>query len=233
MVRSRVTTLWRALQVFLLGVVVGYPLAAFETDQYLAWEHRLEDSTDRFNAFVNQQSTLVLEQINRSDPAGFTCDEIPPRIYRRLYSSILWPRVRRFLTTDTAIDRFPEYPGFRSLQILLQAASRNSEIHDPEAALKSAQQLNDQYRIPPHQELLALAYAANGNYEQATAIQEELLSYTQQHIPTEADRVARTLSYYREGKLPPLDDLIDRTALQAPPFIASATLRDYPTARPY
>ena len=113
------------------------------------------------------------------------------------------------------------------------AASRDAAIQDPETALASAQQLNNQYRIPPHQELLALAYAATGNYEQATAIQGELLSYAQQFMPTEADRVARTLSYYREGKLPPLDDLIDRSALQAPPFDASATLRDYPTARPY
>ena len=116
---------------------------------------------------------------------------------------------------------------------MLLAASRDTAIQDPEAALTSAQQLNDRYRIPPHQELLALAYAATANYEQATAIQKELLSYAQQHMPAEADRVARTLSYYQEGELPPLDDLIDRSALQAPPFSASATLRDYPTARPY
>ena len=134
---------------------------------------------------------------------------------------------------ETATRQFPENPVFQAMQIMLLAASRDTAIQDPEAALKSAKQLNEQHRIPPHQELLALAYAATGNYEQATAIQEELLSYTQQHIPTEAERVARTLSYYREAKLPPLDDLIDRSALQAPPFIASATLRDYPTARPY
>ena len=134
---------------------------------------------------------------------------------------------------ETATRLFPENPVFQAMQIMLLAASHDTAIQDPETALRSAQQLNNRYRIPPHQELLALSYAATGNYEQATAIQEELLSYTQQHIPTEADRVARTLSYYREGKLPPLDDLIDRSALQAPPFNASATLRDYPTARPY
>jgi hypothetical protein len=97
-----------ALHALLLCMVVGYPLNAFETDQFMAWEHRLEDSTDRFNAYVNQQSAVVLEQINRSVRTEVTCEEIPVRIYRHLYSSIFWPRVRRFLTTDTAVDRFPD-----------------------------------------------------------------------------------------------------------------------------
>ena len=134
---------------------------------------------------------------------------------------------------DTSIQQFPENPGFQSMQIMLQAASRDTSIQDPEAALKSAKQLNEQHRIPPHQELLALAYAANSNYEQATAIQKELLSYAQQSMPAEADRVARTLSYYREAERPPLDDLIDRSVLKAPPFNATAPFREYPAARPY
>lgn len=133
----------------------------------------------------------------------------------------------------TATRQFPENPVFQAMQIMLLASSRETAIRDPETALKLAQQLNDRHRIPPHQELLALAYAATGNHEQATTIQEELLSYAQQFMPSEAERVARTLSYYREDKLPPLEDLIDRSALQAPPFDASATLRDYPTTRPY
>ena len=134
---------------------------------------------------------------------------------------------------ETAIDRFPEYPGFRSLQILLQAGSRDPAIHNPVEALKSAKQLNKQYRIPPHQELLALSYAANGDYEQATAIQEELLTYVQQGMPIEAERVGNTLSYYQKGKRPPLDELIDHSALQAPAFNATAPFRDYPAPRPY
>ncbi len=119
------------------------------------------------------------------------------------------------------------------MQILLLAGSRNPQIQDPETALIEAQQLNDQYRIPPHQELLALAYAASGDYPQAIAIQEELLSYARRAMPSEAERVARTLAYYQENTLPPLDELINDTALQAPAFDASAAFRDYPAARPY
>ena len=134
---------------------------------------------------------------------------------------------------ETAVQQFPENPVFQSMQIMLLAASRDTAIKDPEKALVMAQQLNERFRIPPHQELLALAFAATGDYEQAIAIEGELFSYAQQYMPAETDRVGHTLTYYREGKLPPLDKLIDRSALQAPPFNASATLRDYPTARPY
>ena len=134
---------------------------------------------------------------------------------------------------EAATQQFPDNPVFQAMQIMLLAASRDTAIQNPEKALTSAQHLYERYRIPPHQELLALSYAANSDYEQATAIQEALLSYTQQYMPAEADRVTRILSYYQAGELPPLDSLIDRSALQAPPFMASATLRDYPTARPY
>jgi len=134
---------------------------------------------------------------------------------------------------DTAIERFPEYPGFRYLQILLQAGSRDAAIHDPETALQNAQQLNNQQRLPPHQELLALACAATGDYAQATAIQEELLAYVRHAIPAEAGRVAQALAYYQDKTLPPLDELINYAALQAPAFNASAAFRDYPAPRPY
>jgi tetratricopeptide (TPR) repeat protein len=134
---------------------------------------------------------------------------------------------------ETAIERFPEYPGFRPLQIMLQAGSPDAEIHDPEAALKSAQQLNEQYLTPPHQELLALALAATGDYQEAIIIEENLLSYAQRAMPAEADRVAKTLAYYQEKKLPPLDELINHAALQPAKFNATVAIRDYPAARPY
>jgi tetratricopeptide (TPR) repeat protein len=134
---------------------------------------------------------------------------------------------------ETAIQRFPEYPGFQPLQILLLAGSSNAEIHDPEAALKIAQQLNEQHPTPPYQELLALALAATGNYQQAITIEENLLSYAQRAMPEEVDRVAKTLAYYQDKTLPPLDELIDHAALQPARFNATAEFRDYPATRPY
>jgi len=143
------------------------------------------------------------------------------------------PAATLMAALETAIDRFPEYPGFKSLQILLLAGSPDTGIQDPATALKNAQQLNDQYRIPPHQELLALAYAASGDYPKAVSMQEELLSYARRAMPGEADRVALTLAYYQDKTLPPLDELINYAALGAQGFNATAAFRDYPAPRPY
>ena len=227
-----------ALGLFLLGVLTEEQGDADKAaDYYLRAIHNTPDHAGANFFLANQyyrqgKLTSAVQHYASSiaGEAGYLSAYIP-----YIGTLILTDAPAATLKTvlETATRQFPENPVFQAMQIMLLAASRDTAIQDPETALERAQQLNDRYRIPPHQELLALAYAATGNYEQATAIQEELLSYIQQHIPTEADRVARTLSYYREGKLPPLDDLIDRTALQAPPFIASATLRDYPTARPY
>ena len=134
---------------------------------------------------------------------------------------------------ETAIRQFPEYPAFQTMQIMLQAASRDTAMQDPQAALRSAQQLNEQQRIPPHEELLALAFAASGNYPEAISMQETLLSYARGAMPGEAERVAQTLAYYQARTLPPLDEVINYAALQAPPFSASTTFRNYPAPRPY
>ena len=49
----------------------------------------------------------------------------------------------------------------------------------------------------------------------------------------ETDRVAQTLAYYQAQALPPLDEVINVAAMQAPTFNASAPFRDYPAPRPY
>jgi len=134
---------------------------------------------------------------------------------------------------ETAIEQFPENPVFQAIRIMLQAASRDAAMKDPQTALSSAQQLNEQQRIPPHQELLALAYAASGDYPRAVSIQEELLSYARRAMPGESERVAQTLAYYQAQTLPPLDEIINVDAMQAPAFTASAAFRDYPAPRPY
>jgi len=134
---------------------------------------------------------------------------------------------------ESAIEHFPEYPGTRALQILLLAGSPDPAIHDPETALEKAQQLNGQYPIPPHRELLALAWAATGNYQKAVSILEELLPYVRRAMPAEVERVERSLAYYQDRTLPPLDKLINRDALQAPEFNAGAAFREYPAPRPY
>ena len=134
---------------------------------------------------------------------------------------------------EDTIRQFPENPAFQAIQIMLQAASRNPSIQDPQAALRNAQQLNEQQHTPPHQELLALAYAASGNYKEALYVQEELLSYAQRATPGETERLAKTLAYYQAQTLPPLDEVINLAAMQAPAFNPGPVFREYPAPRPY
>ena len=134
---------------------------------------------------------------------------------------------------EDTIRQFPENPAFQAIQIMLQATSHDTSIKDPQAALRSAQRLNEQRRIPPHQELLALAYAASGNYKEAVSVQEELTSYAQRAMPGETERLGQTLAYYQAETLPPLDEVINLAAMQAPAFNASPVFREYPAPRPY
>ena len=78
-----------------------------------------------------------------------------------------------------------------------------------------------------------MAYAASGNYPEAVSVQEELLSYARRAMPAETERMTQTLGYYQARTLPPLDEVINYAALQAPAFNASAAFREYPAPRPY
>ena len=132
-----------------------------------------------------------------------------------------------------AVRQFPGHPVFRTLLIQWLATSRDAAAGDPQEALRLAQQLTEEQRIPPHLSVLALALAANGNFEQAAAIQEEVVTAAMWSMPGEADRLAAMLATYQEGKLPSAHDLIPWPLFQAPPFDGAGPFRDYPASNPY
>ncbi len=80
--------------------------AALETDQYLAWPAEVDDSAEAINGFINQQLEEILERLARRAP-GIACEDIPPRLFRRLFPNLLHSRLRTFLTTSAEVDRFP------------------------------------------------------------------------------------------------------------------------------
>ncbi len=84
------------------------PLAALETDQYMIWDRELRDSTDRVNAYINERILKVLSRINDRGHSQVACEEIPSRIYRRLFPTLFWSQLRHFVATDPEIDRFPQ-----------------------------------------------------------------------------------------------------------------------------
>jgi tetratricopeptide (TPR) repeat protein len=135
-----------------------------------------------------------------------------------------------------AIKQFPEHAVFHTMQVRLLATSTDAKIKDPREALRIARQLVEQQDIPPHQEVLALALAASGDFEQAAAIQEELLTFaiwSAQGGSIDLERLNRTLAAYRAGKLPSQEDMAAWPVSRPPAFHAVAPFRDYPTVKPY
>ena len=135
-----------------------------------------------------------------------------------------------------AIRQFPEHPVFQTLQVRLLATSADKHINNPQEALRIARQLVDQQPIPPHQEVLALAAAAAGDFDKATAVQEELVSFAVWSAPgggIDLDRLNSTLSSYRDGKLPPRAVMAAWPVSPPPAFYGDAPFRNYPAAKPY
>jgi len=137
---------------------------------------------------------------------------------------------------EAAIRQFPEHAVFRTMQVRLLATSTDGQINNPQEALRIAQQLVDQQPIPPHQEVLALASAAAGDFDKAAAIQEELVSFAVWSAPgggIDLDRLNKTLASYRDGKLPSRAVMATWPISQPPAFYGDKPFRNYPAARPY
>jgi hypothetical protein len=91
----------------ILGALGGQRANAFESDPFLALEVEIADSAEIINEFVNGEIELVLDRIN-ARPTLMSCEEIPPRIYRRLFANLLSSRLKHFLEHSPEVGRFPD-----------------------------------------------------------------------------------------------------------------------------
>lgn len=92
----------------LAGVLSAVPpVDGLETDQYLAWSVRLEDSQRAVDRYLEAELDRVLARVDRA-PISVSCPEITVRFFRRLAPTLIYSRIRRRLGSDPAIDRFPE-----------------------------------------------------------------------------------------------------------------------------
>ncbi|MGD2137759.1 MAG: tetratricopeptide repeat protein [Gammaproteobacteria bacterium] len=134
------------------------------------------------------------------------------------------------------LRQFPEYALFRTMQTRLLATSNEKAVNRPEEALNIARELVEQAPIPPHREVLALALAATGDFEQAAAIQEGLVAIAAWSMPgggPDLDHLDRLLTAYRDGKLPSPAVMAEWPISRPPQFYADAPFRNYPAAKPY
>lgn len=132
-----------------------------------------------------------------------------------------------------AITNLPEQPLLTLRLVQLLALSGDPAVRDPVESQRLATILVEQQSQPPHQEALALALAANGDFEQATAIQKALVAMAFMSAPGEVDRLSRIQSRYEDGLLPSADDFAKLSVIPVPPIDVSGTFRNYLAVKPY
>ncbi len=158
---------------------------------------------------------------------------LPPRmLYLTILDKLDAPDTIKQRQLEQALQELPEQPLITLRLARLLAISRDPRVRDPETALHMAQQLAAQRMIPPHQEVLALAYAATGDYEQASTIQEALVSFAAWSMPAEAERLLQVQKAYQQEQLPSADGIRGQS-LPPPRVDGVGPFRDYQAARPY
>jgi tetratricopeptide (TPR) repeat protein len=134
----------------------------------------------------------------------------------------------------TLLETRPDDPALRYAAGLLLALSEDREVRDPPRALELARTLEQQMPAPLHLELLALAHAANGDFEQARqAVQQLEFSLPPWVEGSDVEELKAALQVFEEGRIPgppwPRKDPV----LQPPPVQAGGPMREYPAALPY
>ncbi len=131
-------------------------------------------------------------------------------------------------------QRFPEPPMFRLLLARLLATSPDAQVRDTGRALQLAADLINTMPIAPHQELLALALAARGEWQQAIERQSLLVEHAGQAGAGElTDRLEVDLQAYREQRLPEQVWRLDQPMFQPLAVDPGVLMRYYPAARPF
>jgi len=128
---------------------------------------------------------------------------------------------------------YPDDPMLSHARARLLAAAADPQVRAPDQALEIATRLSLLQPIPPHQRLLALALAANGQFDRAAQTQRQAIAMAAWMAPpVELEAMQQELAGYEAGEMPaawPQGDMM----LSPPPFDPVAPFRDYPAAVPY
>jgi len=93
--------------VVVLILLAVSPAAALETDQYEAWGHDLDDSTEILNAKINYELQKVLDRVNgRRGIRRLTCDTVAGHITAHFRMLIFHP-IEVWASKSPLIDRYP------------------------------------------------------------------------------------------------------------------------------
>lgn len=85
-------------------LIASFPAQALETDQFYAWGHPIQDSSEYLNAWLQFQIQTVLDT-KAAEPV-LDCEAAVHLVQKRLQHSIYQP-MEMWITTTTLVDRFP------------------------------------------------------------------------------------------------------------------------------
>jgi tetratricopeptide (TPR) repeat protein len=162
-------------------------------------------------------------------------DNPPARLMRlvALYRSGE-PEAQIMAELQREVAQHPQQQMLQYAAVRMLALSQNEQVRDPSRALELARALAMSFAIPPHLEVLALAQAADGQFEQAINLQEQLISGAAWMGPgPNLERLQRTLDAFRDQRLPAEPWPEDDPMLLPPPIDAQLVFREYPAAVPY
>lgn len=130
---------------------------------------------------------------------------------------------------EAAHERFPGHTEFTYYLALLLVASPEAGVRDVSRALALAKQLDETRRLPQHAEVMAMAHARLGHFEQAVVVQEGALAAAMALNRFDLLlRLGAGLTRYREGRPSPIV-WGEASLLPSPPVSnALGAFRDYP-----
>ena len=129
----------------------------------------------------------------------------------------------------------PGDPAVSRALIRLRVLAHDPGVRNSRQALELANALAPEHPAPANIEALALAAAADGQFQTAARLQQQAIDrLAWQAPPPVLARAQARLAAYRDGRLPDEPPFPEDDPLFAPPpFDATALFRDYPAAKPY
>lgn len=136
---------------------------------------------------------------------------------------------------EQGIKAWPQQSELEYALARMRSLSKDPAVHDGVAALTLANALAANQPSPPNIAVLALAAAADDQFDEAARVQQQLIDrFAWMVPPQQSEPLQATLAAYKEGRMPqqpvwPVDDPVFGCA----PLDPDGPFRDYPAPVPF